>query len=108
MKALVDVENIHKYNWAEFVLHDIKDAAAALQHKIRHRKSIGYINGCIILPQVRLSYYSFELFAFYFLIYSQHLFTCYNLYCSAFLSGQSGFRDGHSRAGKHSKDWRVQ
>ncbi|BAD87923.1 hypothetical protein [Oryza sativa Japonica Group] len=51
MKALVDVENIHKYNWAEFVLHDIKDAAAALQHKIRHRKSIGYINGCIILPQ---------------------------------------------------------
>ncbi|BAS94496.1 Os05g0471900 [Oryza sativa Japonica Group] len=52
MKALVDVENIHKYNWAEFVLHDIKDAAAALQHKIRHRKSIGYINGCIILPQL--------------------------------------------------------
>uniref|UniRef100_A0A0E0G9V6 Uncharacterized protein n=1 Tax=Oryza nivara TaxID=4536 RepID=A0A0E0G9V6_ORYNI len=52
MKVLVDVENIHKYNWAEFVLHDIKDAAAALQHKIRHRKSIGYINGCIILPQL--------------------------------------------------------
>ncbi|KAF2938111.1 hypothetical protein DAI22_03g096100 [Oryza sativa Japonica Group] len=52
MKALVDVENIHKYNWAEFVLHDIKDAAATLQHKIRHRKSIGYINGCIILPQL--------------------------------------------------------
>uniref|UniRef100_A0A0D9YSW0 Aminotransferase-like plant mobile domain-containing protein n=1 Tax=Oryza glumipatula TaxID=40148 RepID=A0A0D9YSW0_9ORYZ len=51
MKALVDVENIHKYNWAEFVLHEIKDAAAALQDKIRHRKSIGYINGCIILPQ---------------------------------------------------------
>uniref|UniRef100_A0A0E0ME29 Uncharacterized protein n=2 Tax=Oryza punctata TaxID=4537 RepID=A0A0E0ME29_ORYPU len=50
-KALVDVENIRKYNWAEFVLYEIKDAAAALQHKIRHRKSIGYINGCIILPQ---------------------------------------------------------
>ncbi|XP_066163192.1 uncharacterized protein [Oryza sativa Japonica Group] len=52
MKALVDVENIHKYNWAEFVLHEIKDAAAALQDKIRHRKSIGYINGCIILPEL--------------------------------------------------------
>uniref|UniRef100_A0A0E0JNL4 Aminotransferase-like plant mobile domain-containing protein n=1 Tax=Oryza punctata TaxID=4537 RepID=A0A0E0JNL4_ORYPU len=52
MKALVDVENIRNYNWTEFVLYEIKDAAAALQHKIRHRKSIGYINGCIIVPQV--------------------------------------------------------
>uniref|UniRef100_A0A0D9XKE5 Aminotransferase-like plant mobile domain-containing protein n=1 Tax=Leersia perrieri TaxID=77586 RepID=A0A0D9XKE5_9ORYZ len=51
MKPLLDIENIHTYNWASFVLDEIKAAAAALQQKICNRKSIGYINSCIIVPQ---------------------------------------------------------
>lgn len=54
MAPLVDIENVHTYNWATFVLDEIKLAAATLQDKLHHKKPAGYVNSCITLLQVYL------------------------------------------------------
>ncbi|TVU11541.1 hypothetical protein EJB05_45134, partial [Eragrostis curvula] len=52
MKALIDVDNISQYNWAKFVVDELKLAAVSLQEKLANGKAAGYINGCIILLQI--------------------------------------------------------
>ena len=54
MKAVFDMENIHAYNWAQFVADELRLAAASLQLKLSRGKNIGYINGCMLIPQVHL------------------------------------------------------
>lgn len=54
IKALVDIENNNSYNWANFVLEELRSAAGTLQYKLCRRKSPGYVNGCILLPEVSL------------------------------------------------------
>ena len=54
MKAVFDMENIHAYNWAQFVADELRLAAASLQLKLYRGKNIGYINGCMLIPQVHL------------------------------------------------------
>ncbi|VAI75237.1 unnamed protein product [Triticum turgidum subsp. durum] len=52
MKAVFDMENIHAYNWAQFVADELRLAAASLQLKLSRGKNIGYINGCMLIPQI--------------------------------------------------------
>lgn len=52
MKPLVDIDNVHKYNWAKFAVDELKVAADSLQRKLKDGKSAGYINGCLVLLQV--------------------------------------------------------
>jgi hypothetical protein len=52
MTALVDINNVQNYNWAKFVIDELKVAADSLHNKLKKGKGAGYINGCIILLQV--------------------------------------------------------
>lgn len=52
MKAVFDMENIHAYNWAQFVADELRLAAESLQSKLSREKNIGYINGCMLIPEI--------------------------------------------------------
>ncbi|XP_044955698.1 uncharacterized protein LOC123406274 [Hordeum vulgare subsp. vulgare] len=52
MKAVFDMENIHAYNWAQFVADELRLAAESLQSKLSRGKNIGYINGCMLIPEI--------------------------------------------------------
>lgn len=62
MTALVDIDNVQNYNWAKFVIDELKVTADCLHNKLKNGKPAGYINGCITALQVHHNYSFTKLF----------------------------------------------
>ena len=50
--ALKNLDDIHNWNWARYVVNDIIAAARALANKLTDETKATYINGCVIFLQV--------------------------------------------------------
>jgi hypothetical protein len=70
--ALTDPNNISRYNWGEYVLEQLIEAAVKVQADIRNKKKIANITGCSILLQVSYIHHILQLKGLNFEL--QHLF----------------------------------
>ncbi|XBI16429.1 hypothetical protein VPH35_058686 [Triticum aestivum] len=50
--ALKNLDDIHNWNWARYVVNDIIAAAQALANKLTDETKATYINGCVIFLQI--------------------------------------------------------
>jgi hypothetical protein len=82
--ALIVPDNISRYNWCEYVLDHLVEAAVKVQTDIRSKKKISNITGCSILLQVRNSQqHQLYTFPYFGDILFHCIYTCLVLYLYA-------------------------